>query len=400
MAKKKKTQEEEATAEVDAEVEEATSKKSKKKAKQDAADAAAAEEEAAASKKDKKKQKAAAQEEEGADEGGKRKKQKVEGESGAAKTADASTGAAAKGGEAGTEDAAGAKQRTAKEGRIARKKAQQQRRKLRQMGIDPDSAEAKRRMAQRDMKTLVMKLRSETQDDKEIAKAKLELKKKVGSFSNPEGRREKKKQAWLEWVNSAEVQEHTKKQKEENKERQHDLVIIPVTWRGRHDKLDVQKAAEDVKACVAQQGVDAWIDSRRQFTPGQKFAHWEFRGVMLRVEVGPEDVEKGLCRVCKATTPGDYQSVQKKSVRLPPGGGRKLLLTLKEWGLDKIEVERQEGEEDDDSEDEPVVYKPKGQKKADPAEAVEVDDLMGNWAPKNPEAENKAKKTNKRKRGK
>jgi len=356
------------------------------------------------SKKEKKKQTAAAQEEEGADEGGKSKKRKTDGDSGAAgKTEDASTGAAAKSGNAGTEDAAGAKERTAKEGRIARKKAQQQRRKLRQMGIDPDSDEAKRRIAQRDIKTLVMKLRSETQDDKEIAKAKQELKKKVGTFTKPDGRREKKKQQWLEWVNSADVQEQTKKQKEENKEKLHDLVIIPVTWRGRHDKLDVQKAAEDVKACVAQQGVDAWIDSRRQFTPGQKFAHWEYRGVMLRVEVGPEDVEKGLCRVCKAITPGDYQSVQKKSVRLPPGGGRKLLLTLKEWGLDKIEVERREGEEDDDSEDEPVVYKPKGQQKGplDPAAGgAEVDDLMGNWAPKNPEAEDKPKKTNKRKRGK
>merc|ERR1712194_300786 len=343
---KKKTQEEAADAEVDAE--EATGKKSKKKAKQEAE----ADDEEPAAKKEKKQQKQKSVDEADVEESAVARKPKKP------KAADTSAVAET----SGTADASEPGQRTAKEGRIARKKAQQMRRKLKAKGIEPDSQEAKRRLAQKEMKTLVLKLRADEASDKDIGKAKMDAKKETGSFCKPDGRREKKKAAWLEWVNSAEVQDKSKKEREENKLVKHDLVIIPVTWRGRHDNLDIQKAAEDIKVCVAQQGVDAWIDSRRQFTPGQKF-HWEFRGVMLRIEIGPEDVEKGLCRICKAETAGDYQSVKKKSVRLPPGGGRKMLLTLKEWGLDKIGVDRREGEEDDDSEDEPVVYAPKGNMK-------------------------------------
>merc|ERR1712194_758267 len=62
---------------------------------------------------------------------------------------------------AGTADASEPGQRTAKEGRIARKKAQQMRRKLKAKGIEPDSQEAKRRLAQKEMKTLVLKLRAD-----------------------------------------------------------------------------------------------------------------------------------------------------------------------------------------------------------------------------------------------
>merc|ERR1712014_484700 len=142
--------------------------------------------------------------------------------------------------------------------------------------------------------------------------------------SDGDGARSKKKQVWLEQVNTPDFEQR----KKENRERKHDLVIIPVIWRGRHDKLDVIGAAEDVKACVAQQGVDAWVDSRRHYTPGQKFAHWEYRGVMLRIEIGPDDFKSGVCRLCRSKTPGDYQSVERKRIRLPPAGARRLLLSL------------------------------------------------------------------------
>lgn len=155
--------------------------------------------------------------------------------------------------------------------------------------------------------------------------------------------------------------------------------------------LDVLSAAEDVKALVAQQGVDAWVDSRRHYKPGQKFAHWEFRGVMLRVEVGPEDLAAGVCRVCRSTTPGDYLTVEKKRVKLPPAGGRSLLLALKEWGLTQIEVERRDGDsaEEEDAADGVVervaVKPPKGKVIAASTgskEADEDEDLAGNWAPR------------------
>ncbi len=44
---------------------------------------------------------------------------------------------------------------------------------------------------------------------------------------------------------------------------------------------------------TGQADLDVWVDSRRQYTPGQKFAFWEHKGAKYRVEIGPKDLEKG-----------------------------------------------------------------------------------------------------------
>jgi prolyl-tRNA synthetase len=46
------------------------------------------------------------------------------------------------------------------------------------------------------------------------------------------------------------------------------------------------------------------IDSRDQLTPGFKYNEWELKGVPLRVEVGPKDVEKGSVAVARRDMPG------------------------------------------------------------------------------------------------
>jgi len=35
------------------------------------------------------------------------------------------------------------------------------------------------------------------------------------------------------------------------------------------------------------------VDDRDEYTAGWKFNHWELKGVPLRIEVGPKDMEKG-----------------------------------------------------------------------------------------------------------
>jgi prolyl-tRNA synthetase len=39
-------------------------------------------------------------------------------------------------------------------------------------------------------------------------------------------------------------------------------------------------------------GIRVTLDDRDSFTPGWKFADWEMRGVPLRLEIGPKDIEK------------------------------------------------------------------------------------------------------------
>jgi prolyl-tRNA synthetase len=46
------------------------------------------------------------------------------------------------------------------------------------------------------------------------------------------------------------------------------------------------------------------IDDRDQLTPGFKYNEWELKGVPVRVEVGPKDVEKGSVAVARRDVPG------------------------------------------------------------------------------------------------
>lgn len=252
--------------------------------------------------------------------------------------------------------------------------------------------EEERRNVQREIQQLVVRLKKEGKSQAEIDAAKRELKYQFGgSLRNPEGRKAKKSKEYHEKLQSQEAEEERK----ENKLKKHDLVIIPVVWRGRHDMDDVHKAAEEVKSCVAQQGVDVWVDSRRQLKPGQKFAHWEFRGVMLRVEIGPEDVQAGICRVCLAKEPGEYKTVERRKVPLPPAGARALLLALKELGLSQIDIERREGDSAD--EEEAAAGGGKFKKSSSKAAAASEADpeLEGNWAPRTTSKPAKGKKKRK-----
>jgi len=69
------------------------------------------------------------------------------------------------------------------------------------------------------------------------------------------------------------------------------VIIVPISvgnWRESVLPL-AAKARED----LARAGVRVELDSREEFTPGWKFSEYEMRGVPLRVEIGPRDVNKG-----------------------------------------------------------------------------------------------------------
>jgi prolyl-tRNA synthetase len=69
-------------------------------------------------------------------------------------------------------------------------------------------------------------------------------------------------------------------------------VIIPI---GMQDP----RASQVMEACDAlakelqSMGVRASVDSRDNMSPGFKFNHWEVRGVPLRIEIGPRDLDAG-----------------------------------------------------------------------------------------------------------
>lgn len=68
-------------------------------------------------------------------------------------------------------------------------------------------------------------------------------------------------------------------------------VIIPI-YKTDDEKNLVLKKAEEVKALLTTNGSDIVIDADEQKSPGSKFYEWELKGVPVRIEIGPKDLEK------------------------------------------------------------------------------------------------------------
>lgn len=50
--------------------------------------------------------------------------------------------------------------------------------------------------------------------------------------------------------------------------------------------------ADEFAATLSAAGVRVTMDKRENYTPGWKYNHWEVRGVPIRLELGPKDMEK------------------------------------------------------------------------------------------------------------
>jgi len=83
----------------------------------------------------------------------------------------------------------------------------------------------------------------------------------------------------------------------------HQVVVVPI-YRSDAERATVLEAAGRVKTQLAAGGVRVRLDERDGVTPGFKFNDWEMRGVPLRVEIGPRDVEKRQVVLARRDMPG------------------------------------------------------------------------------------------------
>ena len=67
-------------------------------------------------------------------------------------------------------------------------------------------------------------------------------------------------------------------------------VIVPVAMH----KEGVKEKAEELYNKL-NKSFRMEIDTRENYTPGYKFNDWEMRGVPVRIEIGPRDIENGEC---------------------------------------------------------------------------------------------------------
>ena len=66
------------------------------------------------------------------------------------------------------------------------------------------------------------------------------------------------------------------------------VVIVPII-PSKDDKNKVMENVENIKTMLSNYRLN--IDDREEVTPGYKFNEWELKGVPIRIEIGPRDIE-------------------------------------------------------------------------------------------------------------
>ncbi len=69
------------------------------------------------------------------------------------------------------------------------------------------------------------------------------------------------------------------------------IVIIPI-WKNDKEKSQVLEAIGKFRGELKSRNIRYLVDDNEQTSPGWKFNQWEVKGVPLRVEIGPRDLEK------------------------------------------------------------------------------------------------------------
>lgn len=78
------------------------------------------------------------------------------------------------------------------------------------------------------------------------------------------------------------------------------VVIVPI-HKDKDARLVKDKASE-IESELKRAGIRAHMDGRDEYTSGWKFNEWEMKGVPLRLNIGPRDIEKGQVEFVRRDT--------------------------------------------------------------------------------------------------
>ena len=67
--------------------------------------------------------------------------------------------------------------------------------------------------------------------------------------------------------------------------------IIPIYHSDEEREIIIEKS-RDIKENLERDSIRVHLDDRDQVTPGFKFNDWEMKGVPIRIELGPKDLER------------------------------------------------------------------------------------------------------------
>ena len=82
------------------------------------------------------------------------------------------------------------------------------------------------------------------------------------------------------------------------------VVVVPITKgaeKAPEEHASVMEAVDAAVAAMRTRGIRVKVDDRPKLKPGNKFYEWEKKGVPIRMECGPRDVEAGVLTAARRT---------------------------------------------------------------------------------------------------
>ncbi|GAW83520.1 bifunctional aminoacyl-tRNA synthetase [Plasmodium gonderi] len=92
------------------------------------------------------------------------------------------------------------------------------------------------------------------------------------------------------------------------------VVIVPILYKNTDENV-IFNYCKDIEKVLKNAQINCIFDDRDLYSPGYKFNHWELRGVPIRIEVGPKDIQNNSCLLVRRDSNEKF-NVKKESVLL------------------------------------------------------------------------------------
>jgi prolyl-tRNA synthetase len=79
------------------------------------------------------------------------------------------------------------------------------------------------------------------------------------------------------------------------------VAIVPIA-KSDEQMAQIDSHIEPIIRALEAKGLVVKYDNRPEYKPGWKFNEYEFKGVPVRLAIGPRDLENGTCEVCRRDT--------------------------------------------------------------------------------------------------
>jgi len=76
------------------------------------------------------------------------------------------------------------------------------------------------------------------------------------------------------------------------------VVIVPI-YKNDEGKDKILPKVEEIRKILELKEIRVHVDDRSELSPGYKFNDWELKGVPIRIEIGPKDIEKQSVVIAK-----------------------------------------------------------------------------------------------------